>query len=64
MLQEDLQNALRQIDDLKVRNRKPEANLLLAGDEKRRQCLQNASLQIVWWSVTQCCGTLEQYMQV
>jgi len=35
MLQGDLQNALRQIDELKARNRKLEAMLLLAGDGKR-----------------------------
>jgi hypothetical protein len=34
MLQEDLQNALRQIDELKARNRKSEAKLLMAGSGK------------------------------
>ena len=35
MLQEELQNALRQIDELKVRNREREEKLLLAGAGKR-----------------------------
>ena len=35
MLQEDLQNALRQIDELKAKNRKLEEKLLLAGAGKR-----------------------------
>jgi hypothetical protein len=35
MLQEDLQNALQQIDELKARNREPEAKLLLVGTRKR-----------------------------
>jgi hypothetical protein len=35
MLQEDLQNALRQIDELKARNRELEAKLLMAGSGKR-----------------------------
>jgi hypothetical protein len=34
-LQEDLQNALRQIDELKTRNRELEEKLLLVGAEKR-----------------------------
>ena len=35
MPQEDLQNALRQIDELKPRNRELEAKLILTGDGKR-----------------------------
>ena len=35
MLQEDLQNALGQIDELKDRNRELEAKVLMAGNEKR-----------------------------
>ena len=35
LLQEDLQNALRQIDELKTRNRELEAKLLMAGTGKR-----------------------------
>jgi len=35
MLQEDLRNALRQIDELKARNRELEEKLLLAGPRKR-----------------------------
>jgi hypothetical protein len=35
MLQEDLQNALRQIDELKTRNRELETKLLMAGSGKR-----------------------------
>ena len=35
MLQEDLQNALRQIDELKARNREFEEKLILAVAEKR-----------------------------
>jgi hypothetical protein len=35
MLQKDLQNALRQIDELKARNRDLETKLLLAGARKR-----------------------------
>jgi hypothetical protein len=35
MLQEELQNALRQIDELKARNRELEAKLLIAGTGKR-----------------------------
>jgi hypothetical protein len=35
MLQEELHNALRQIDELKARNRKLEEKLLLAGAGKR-----------------------------
>jgi hypothetical protein len=35
MLKEDLQNALRQIDELKARNREFEAKLLMAGTGKR-----------------------------
>jgi hypothetical protein len=35
MLQEDLQNALRQIDELKARNRELEAKLLMAGNGER-----------------------------
>jgi len=35
MLQDDLQNALRQIDELKDRNRELETTLLMAGTEKR-----------------------------
>jgi len=35
MLQEELQNALRQIDELKVRNRELEAKLLMAGTGER-----------------------------
>jgi hypothetical protein len=35
MLQEGLQNALRQIDELKARNRELEETLLLAGAGKR-----------------------------
>ena len=35
MLQEELQNALRQIDELKTRKRDLEANLLIAANEER-----------------------------
>jgi hypothetical protein len=35
VLQEELQNALRQIDELKVRNRKLEAKLQMAGSGER-----------------------------
>jgi hypothetical protein len=35
MLQEDLRNALRQIDELKARNRELQTKLLLVGDGKR-----------------------------
>jgi hypothetical protein len=35
MLQEDLQNALRQIDELKARNRELVAKLIMAGTDKR-----------------------------
>jgi hypothetical protein len=35
MLQEDLQNELQQINELKARNRELEEKLLLAGGEKR-----------------------------
>ena len=35
ILQEDLQNALRQIDELKARNRELEAKLLMAGTGER-----------------------------
>jgi len=35
MLQEDLQNALRQIDELKARNKELEAKLLMAGTGER-----------------------------
>ena len=34
ILQDDLQNALRQIDELKARNREPEEKLLVAGARK------------------------------
>ena len=39
MLQEDLQNALRQIDELKARNRELEAKLLMAGTGNRDRVL-------------------------
>ena len=35
MIQEELQNALRQIDELKARNRELEAKLLMAGTRER-----------------------------
>ena len=35
MLQEDFQNALRQIDEMKAKNRELEEKLLLAGAGKR-----------------------------
>ena len=50
-LQEDLQNALQQTDELEARNRELEAKLLMAGTGKR-QYLQSKRLRSVWWSVT------------
>ena len=41
MLQEDLQNALGQIDKLKARNRELEAKVLMAGTGKRDTMLAN-----------------------
>jgi hypothetical protein len=35
MVQEDLQNSLEKIDELKDRNREPEAKILMAGTGKR-----------------------------
>jgi len=51
MLQVELQNALRQIDELKARNMELEATWRELGTET--QCLQSKRLQSVWWSVTQ-----------
>ena len=48
MLQEELQNALREIDELKARYRQPEAKLLMAGNGETDTILRS-----VWWSVTQ-----------
>ena len=64
MLQEDLQSALRQIDELKARNREREAKLLMAGTGNRDTMPTHQSLRSVWWSVTQYCATLEQNMQI
>jgi len=64
MLQEDLQNAVRTIDELKARNRVLEAKLLLVGARKRDTVPAKQKLQRMWWSVTGCCATLEQNMQM
>jgi len=61
MLQEKLQNALRQIDELGARNRELETKVLPAGDRKRDKV---HAKQSAWWSVTQCCATFEQNMQI
>jgi len=53
MLQEELQNALRQADELKARNREPEAKLLMVGTGERDTMPTKQRLQNVWWSVTQ-----------
>ena len=53
MLQEELQNALRQIDELKARNRELEASYKWRELGRGTQCLQSKRLQSVWWSVTQ-----------
>ena len=53
MLQEDLQNALRQIDELKARNRELEAKLLMARTGERDTMPTKENLQSVWWLVTQ-----------
>jgi hypothetical protein len=50
---EKLQNALRQVDELKARNRELQAKLIMAATGEKTQCLQSKRLQIVWWSVTQ-----------
>jgi hypothetical protein len=60
MLQEKLQNAMRQIDAMKSRNREQGEKLLLAGDGKRDTVPAKLILQSAWWSVTQCCSMLEQ----
>ena len=53
MLQEELQNALRQIDELKARNRELEAKLQMAGTGERDTITTKQKLQSVWWSVIQ-----------
>jgi hypothetical protein len=64
MIQEDLQNALRQIDELKARNRELEAKLLMAGTGKRDTMPTKQKVTKFMVSVTQCCATLEQNMQI
>jgi hypothetical protein len=63
-LQEDLQNALRQIDDLKFRNRELQEKLLLVKPGRGIQCLLSKSLPNVWWLVIQCCALLELNTQI
>ena len=64
MLQEKLQNALRQIHRLKSRNRELGEKLLLAGIGKKDTVTAKQILQSAWWSVTQCCAMLEQNTQI
>ena len=64
ILEEKLQNAPRQIDKLKSRNRELGERLLLAGFGKRDTVPAKQILQSAWWSVTQCCAVLEQNMQM
>jgi hypothetical protein len=66
MLQEDLQNTLRQIVELKARSRELEQSYYwweLWG-ERERQCLESKGSRSVWWSVTQYWATLGQNMQI
>jgi predicted RNase H-like nuclease (RuvC/YqgF family) len=64
MLQEELQNALRQIDELKARNRELEAKLQMTGTGERDTMTTKENLQIVWWSANQQCATSEQNVQI
>jgi predicted RNase H-like nuclease (RuvC/YqgF family) len=64
MLQEELQNALTQIDELKARNRELEAKLQMAGTGERDTMTTKENLQIVWWSANQQCATSEQNVQI
>jgi hypothetical protein len=49
VLEEKLQNALRQIDELKVRNRDLEAKLQMAGSGERDTMPTKQKLKCVWW---------------
>jgi len=53
ILQEELQNALRQTDELKSTNRELEANLLMAGTGERDTMLTKQKVTKCRWSVTQ-----------
>ena len=58
-LQEDLQNALRQIDELKTRNRELEEKLLLVGAEKRDTVPSQqvaAKCMVIGYSLVRNCG--------
>jgi len=54
MLQEDLQIALRQFDELKARSSELEVKILLAGAGKRETVSGKQNLQSVRWPVTHC----------
>ena len=53
MLQEDLQNALRETDELKARNRELEEKLLLTVAGRRDTVPVKQILRSAWWSVIQ-----------
>jgi hypothetical protein len=58
-LQEDLQSALRQTDDLKFRSRELEVKLLLVAAGKRDTVPAKQKSAKCMWLVTQCCALLE-----
>ena len=64
ILQEEVQNALRRIDELKARNRELESKLQMAGTGERDTMTTKENLQIVWWSANQQCATSEQNVQI
>ena len=56
MLQEDLQSALRQIDELKARNRELEAKLLMAGTGNRYNAHKTKGYEVCgsrWLNIAQ-----------
>jgi hypothetical protein len=66
-LQEDLQNALRQIDELKTRNRELEEKLLLVGAEKRDTVTSQqkaAKCMVIGDSLARNCGAEHTGMMV
>jgi undecaprenyl pyrophosphate synthase len=56
MLQVELQNLLRQIEEMKARNKELERKLLMAGAGKRDIVPVKKSLQSAWRSVAPCCA--------
>jgi hypothetical protein len=64
MLQEELQNALRQIDELKSRNKNLKKRYYWRELGRGIQCLESKRLQSAWQSVTQLCAMLERNMQM